>query len=653
MNKKNTLSNIKKVNEIDTRLTTLESNTIDLQQIDERINLKLTTQYKANPIEPIKIVSSYADGDNQPTHPSVKFFSDGWNGHKFWMAYTPYPNSNATYENPCIAFSDDGINWSEEGISNPIQEKPSSGYNSDTHLVFNNNTLECWWREVNGGITYIKRKKSTDGLTWGEAESLFSGGLLDLLSPAIIYDEEKYKIWVVYNRECLKYYESTDGTNWEYIRDINVTTLEANWKVWHIDIIRNENGEYEFVGCYQNNGEFDQNNFIFYAKSKDNVNYSIPIKILGNGYSGSFDELELYRPCLCIDGIGNYRMYYGSQKSGKIWSIGLVTCRDIASLNNLLVGYNSVIEKMQSEIIELYSLLENGGTTVTVPVTSVTLNKSLVNVVIGETLQLIATVLPESATNKTVSWSSSNDTIASVSNTGLVTALSEGEVTITCVSNSNSDVTATCAINAVQAGAELDSLVYCLKATNYTDGTTWSETINNNNAVITGTVTKDGSEVLFTGNVENYFESDVSSLGIRDGSYALEFYGTLDGGSGECIIAFGNTSAYDDSVILYHTSSSIIKIDAGSGEESKKTLSCSNGKRKIIFNYDSTSNNFVFYVDNIANKATIYGNAKFGVSKNLLTNKSSDYSFIGGVEYIKIYNKFLSDDEINSLLPTS
>ena len=143
---------------------------LNVQQIDERIDLKLATKYKANPIEPLNIVTTYSDGNNQPTHPSVKFFSDGWNGHKYWMAYTPYPFNNDSVENPCITYSDDGINWSEIGINNPIQNKPSSGYNSDPHLVMVNNTLECWWREVEGSKTYFKRKKSTDGVTWGVEE---------------------------------------------------------------------------------------------------------------------------------------------------------------------------------------------------------------------------------------------------------------------------------------------------------------------------------------------------------------------------------------------------------------------------------------------------------------------------------------------------
>ena len=49
----------------------------------------------------------------------------------------------------------------------------------------------------------------------------------------------------------------------------------------------------------------------------------------------------------------------------------------------------------------------------------------------GESLQLSATVLPDNAVNKNVTWSSSASDVASVDQTGKVTALSGGETTIT------------------------------------------------------------------------------------------------------------------------------------------------------------------------------------------------------------------------------
>lgn len=81
--------------------------------------------------------------------------------------------------------------------------------------------------------------------------------------------------------------------------------------------------------------------------------------------------------------------------------------------------------------------------TVTVPVTSVSLNQTSATMEIGATLQLTATVSPDNATNKAVTWSSSNSTAASVDSNGLVTAKAAGNATIT-VRTSDGSKTATC-----------------------------------------------------------------------------------------------------------------------------------------------------------------------------------------------------------------
>ncbi len=66
-----------------------------------------------------------------------------------------------------------------------------------------------------------------------------------------------------------------------------------------------------------------------------------------------------------------------------------------------------------------------------VRVESVTLSQSSAEIEIGQTLQLNATVSPSTATKKDVTWSSTKSSVASVSSSGLVTAVSEGTTTIT------------------------------------------------------------------------------------------------------------------------------------------------------------------------------------------------------------------------------
>jgi len=76
-------------------------------------------------------------------------------------------------------------------------------------------------------------------------------------------------------------------------------------------------------------------------------------------------------------------------------------------------------------------------------VTGVTLDKDTATVWTGEMLQLTQTVLPTNATNQSVTWSSSNDTVAVVSTTGLVTGKTAGECDIT-VKTVDGSFTASC-----------------------------------------------------------------------------------------------------------------------------------------------------------------------------------------------------------------
>ena len=81
-------------------------------------------------------------------------------------------------------------------------------------------------------------------------------------------------------------------------------------------------------------------------------------------------------------------------------------------------------------------------TVVATPVTAVTLNKTYVSLKAGETVTLTATVKPDDATDKTVTWGSSDESVAKVEN-GIVTAIGKGLSTITAKAG---DTSATCMV---------------------------------------------------------------------------------------------------------------------------------------------------------------------------------------------------------------
>lgn len=90
-----------------------------------------------------------------------------------------------------------------------------------------------------------------------------------------------------------------------------------------------------------------------------------------------------------------------------------------------------------------------------VPVTGVRLNKTSMELETGDSEQLTATVEPENATNKSVTWTSNNDSVATVDASGNIEAISAGAATIT-VTTVDGGKTATCALTVTAAPTDPD-----------------------------------------------------------------------------------------------------------------------------------------------------------------------------------------------------
>ena len=91
----------------------------------------------------------------------------------------------------------------------------------------------------------------------------------------------------------------------------------------------------------------------------------------------------------------------------------------------------------------------NGGGGQTVAVTGVSLSKTSLSLVEGGSETLTATVSPDNATNKSVSWKSSATDIATVDGSGKVTAVKPGSATIT-VTTADGGKTATCSVTVTE-----------------------------------------------------------------------------------------------------------------------------------------------------------------------------------------------------------
>lgn len=99
-----------------------------------------------------------------------------------------------------------------------------------------------------------------------------------------------------------------------------------------------------------------------------------------------------------------------------------------------------------SEDVEIDNTVSPAVVTVeakTIKVTSVAVSPKTLNLEVGQTGTLTATVKPDNATNKTVTWTTSDAKVATVDNNGVVTAVGKGTATITAAADGK---TATCTV---------------------------------------------------------------------------------------------------------------------------------------------------------------------------------------------------------------
>ena len=151
----------------------------------------------------------------------------------------------------------------------------------------------------------------------------------------------------------------------------------------------------------------------------------------------------------------------------------LSTNSDVVTVDNngLATGVAS-----GTAIIMLKAGEKTGSATINVvgvAVESITLEKHELELTEGEQYTLRATVLPDNADNKSITWSSSDPTIATVSGSGQISALRAGEVTITAKAGQKED---SCAVTITAAPLSVGDFYY-------SDGT-WSQSLDGGKEVI-------------------------------------------------------------------------------------------------------------------------------------------------------------------------
>jgi len=265
------------------------------------------------------------EGSGQVVHPDVAHFPEGWRGHKYWMAMTPYPFDTDSYENPSIVVSDDGLSWSvPEGLENPLAPRPACDHNSDADVVYNPRTdqLYVYYTEQsradrcpgeNGNV--VRLVTSPDGVNWSAPQTVMSWSLdRDPLyvSPAVVHVDGVFHMWIANNSNVVGHATSADGIHWSPLDAVNVTPPP-----WHLDVAHADG---EYVMLLVDSPLAGAN--LRVAMSRDGANWTPAADPVLRPSSG-WDDERIYRSTLIYDESARLlKLWYCARSSAGQWHVG-------------------------------------------------------------------------------------------------------------------------------------------------------------------------------------------------------------------------------------------------------------------------------------------------------------------------------------------
>ena len=243
-------------------------------------------------------------------------------------------------------------------------------------------------------------------------------------------------------------------TGFVYIREKDNTTdpyilenQKVNLKLPYLQSLKCDKDSekyYDFIALYKkigytNSGYNDVDMKWQKVTDKELVNKFLNIKKEGKDIS----ELESSLPNPPISGYDrSWRAYYTSKNDGLylLWIKRTAeNCKDVISC----IVHDGLPD---ATTVEEYI----GGQSETVAATSVSVTPSKLTLEVGKTYSLTVTVSPSNATNKIVTWTSSDESVATVDTAGRVTAKKVGSVTITATTQ-DGNKKATCTVTVVNS----------------------------------------------------------------------------------------------------------------------------------------------------------------------------------------------------------
>lgn len=304
-------------------------------------------------VEPFRFEENHGD----IVHPCVRYIPEGFEGHYWWMVYTPYYAADSSMENPILCYADEedpNLPPTEWKVYGQVNEKPEDGYNSDPTLLFKDGQLYVFWREnyehsknphkfiratyvakVNDGsfeeigneVLFTEDKEidsetcptfmiNKDGSitayamhlkfhserirdmrnAWMKKIALKVAGLTDLLG---FYSQQKHYGIAIWKQqgEISEPFEHT-GSN-------KIAKCNKLYRPWHMDLFDWEGKRYAIIQTNQMNAD------LCLAVSEDMEHFTMLKKPLIT--NETIDKLGIYKPCAAVTPDGMFYLYYTAQ----------------------------------------------------------------------------------------------------------------------------------------------------------------------------------------------------------------------------------------------------------------------------------------------------------------------------------------------------
>jgi len=284
------------------------------------------------------LLTTTYDRSGQATHPDVIYFKSGFKDYKYWMAFTPYPNTWSVFENPSVLTSNDGIVWVvPRGLKNPVVPPPpdvkDGGHYSDTDMIFIDGKLIVYFVYNKNGVrgpSKIYKVESKDGILWSSPQLVLeTKKTVEGYSPSIIYNENVYKMWFFGGEDKLYYMSSSDGKTWTEPIDVNMKIKD--WKTWHIDVLKTDLGYEALISCRK---EHLSTRALYYASSSDGINWKVSENPVIYPTTSSWDSGGIYRATF-IKQDGLYKVWYSAYDLSNKWHIGYAEGHDMERLKGM------------------------------------------------------------------------------------------------------------------------------------------------------------------------------------------------------------------------------------------------------------------------------------------------------------------------------